>query len=478
MNATVASADHDHAPSLALTMALAAAAGGLGWGIRGQFGHETGAMIAGLLVCTTLVLLLCPHGISLALARAVAWGTVGIGFGGSETYGQTVGLTHEADLVGNWEALRWGMLGLSVKGAVWIGFCGLLFGMGLGGKRYRVLELAALLAAMIALLFVGRWLFNTPFEPSEQLLPRWYFSFDWHFLPRPDLKPRPEFWGGLLCALLAGVVFVGIRRDSLALRLALWAMLGGAIGFPLGQCIQAFHAWNPQLFADGFGQSIDGVNWWNCMETTFGATWGATLALGLWLNRHRIATDPAPLGRTMPLALEFTLIAVHVASLLADEFIDVRWFAPIGDIALPLGVIPILAVAAGRVWPYFMVLPLTALPICGKMVRRFVYENEQISLVWGWIVYAIVPLACATFLAAWLSMPSRAAQSGRAFPRATLLFAVWLYYGLNHAFFQFSLVWPTIQRTPNDLVFLGCALGLTWAVWRFREESPTAVQAT
>ena len=31
-------------------LSLAAAAGGLGWGIRGQYGHETGAMIAGVLV--------------------------------------------------------------------------------------------------------------------------------------------------------------------------------------------------------------------------------------------------------------------------------------------------------------------------------------------------------------------------------------------------------------------------------------------
>ena len=29
---------------------LGAMAGGLGWGIRGQYGHETGAMMAGLLV--------------------------------------------------------------------------------------------------------------------------------------------------------------------------------------------------------------------------------------------------------------------------------------------------------------------------------------------------------------------------------------------------------------------------------------------
>ncbi len=32
------------------TMMLGAFAGGMGWGIRGQYGHETGAMIAGLLL--------------------------------------------------------------------------------------------------------------------------------------------------------------------------------------------------------------------------------------------------------------------------------------------------------------------------------------------------------------------------------------------------------------------------------------------
>jgi hypothetical protein len=38
-----------------------AMAGGMAWGIRGQYGHETGAMIAGLLVGLTLTFLLCPR---------------------------------------------------------------------------------------------------------------------------------------------------------------------------------------------------------------------------------------------------------------------------------------------------------------------------------------------------------------------------------------------------------------------------------
>jgi len=99
-------------------------AGGLGWGIRGQFGHESGAMIAGALTSLTLVLLFVPRASVLKAARAVAWMTVAIGIGGSMTYGQTIGLTHDHEihqtldrqLNGNSEALRWGMIGLLIKG--------------------------------------------------------------------------------------------------------------------------------------------------------------------------------------------------------------------------------------------------------------------------------------------------------------------------------------------------------------------------
>ena len=60
------------------------------------------------------------------------------------TYGQIVGLSHDPQFNGNWEALRWGMLGLAVIGGIWVGFAGVLLGMGLGGKRYSALEIALL----------------------------------------------------------------------------------------------------------------------------------------------------------------------------------------------------------------------------------------------------------------------------------------------------------------------------------------------
>ena len=48
-------------PLLLAAVVLTAMAAGTGWGIRGQYGHETGAMIAGTLAALTLVLLFIPN---------------------------------------------------------------------------------------------------------------------------------------------------------------------------------------------------------------------------------------------------------------------------------------------------------------------------------------------------------------------------------------------------------------------------------
>ena len=48
-------------PYLWMVVPLAALAGGMGWGIRGQYGHQTGAMLDGLLVGLVLVMLFIPR---------------------------------------------------------------------------------------------------------------------------------------------------------------------------------------------------------------------------------------------------------------------------------------------------------------------------------------------------------------------------------------------------------------------------------
>ncbi|HIB85897.1 TPA: hypothetical protein EYO57_01585 [Candidatus Poribacteria bacterium] len=102
--------EENTASSLVLFFAaplMGAAAGGMGWGIRGQYGHEWGVMVPGVLVAFTLVFLFCRRSTSLHAARAVALTAIAFSFGGTMTYGQTVGLTHDTPLVGNYDAYRW-----------------------------------------------------------------------------------------------------------------------------------------------------------------------------------------------------------------------------------------------------------------------------------------------------------------------------------------------------------------------------------
>lgn len=446
-------------------MLLAALAGGMGWGIRGQYGHETGAMIAGLLVSLVLVFLLCPQAALLPAARAVAFGTIAMGFGGSMTYGQTVGLTHNPGLTGNWDALRWGMLGLAIKGALWIGFAGLFLGMGLGGVRYRAREILLLMLGMLGLYAVGLWILNSPFDPANKILPRLYFSADWRWQPGAELKPRPEVWGGLLFAWIGAWIWAGwVRRDRLARNLALWGAVGG-LGFPIGQSIQAYHAWNPEVFQSGIWVQLAPVmNWWNWMETTFGTVMGAGLGFGLWLSRSRIASLADEAEVQLKPANEWVLLGIHVPLLLTTEFASIAAVDFFYDVGLVLGLIPLVAVAGGRWWPFLLAFPVTALPIAGKTIRELAYQSDGIGVAQGWMLYGVLPMAIMVGAAVWSARQRGRELAGREFARRALLMNAWFYFALNYAFFEFP--WPWVKwtaRTPNALVFTICVLGLTAA---------------
>ncbi|MGC9327815.1 MAG: hypothetical protein ACP5I1_09295 [Candidatus Hinthialibacter sp.] len=473
-------ADSSHTIHWITPVLCAALAGAMGWGIRGQYGHETGAMIAGLLVSLTLIFLFRPRAPQLTLARAAALGAVAMGFGGTMTYGQTVGLTHDAAHVGNWEALRWGMIGLSIKGGVWIGFAGVFLGMGLGKIRYRFCEMLLLMIALIGAYWVGVYLLNSPYDPANKALPTIYFSADWHWRPDADLKPRRECWGGLWFALIAVITYSGlIRKDRLARNLALWGILGGAIGFPLGQSLQAYHAWNPDVFRQGLWATLDPhMNWWNMMETTYGAVMGASLGLGLWLNRKRILPDSQPEEASLSYPVEWILLAIHIGLLAAVEFLSIPLVDAVYDLGLMMGIIPVAAIIGGRWWPYLVVFPVTLIPIAGKTVRQLVYNEAAIAPAPGWLIYFIIPLLIAS-AAAWFG---RSPSSGRrmcSFPRYALLLNAWMYFLLNYAFFRFP--WPWAEwtgRTPNGIIFTICVLGLTAAVfWGWNRESPPGSEA-
>lgn len=462
-------------------MLFTALAGGMAWGIRGQYGHETGAMIAGLLVSLVLALLFCTDRRPVSVARAVAWGTVAMGIGGTMTYGQTVGLTQDAALVGNWAALRWGMIGLAIKGSIWIGFAGIFLGMGLGGTRYNWRDMLGLMLAMVGAYYIGIALLNSPFDPANKVLPAVYFSDSWYWEPDAQLEPRPEYWGGLLFALATALAYAGWwRKDGLAVRLGLWGVLGGMIGFPSGQCLQACHAWNPDVFREGIWTWLDPhMNWWNMMETTFGAIMGATLGFGLWLNRRRIGSADEPDTGLLPVLVGVALLAAHLALLAAVEFMAIPTVDALYDLGLIMALVPMVGIAGGRGWPYVAIFPMTLLPIAGKTLKQLAYQEQAVGIGAGWVIYFAIPMLIAVAAAMFFYGKSRAARDSRFFLSRALLLSTWMYFLLNYAFLRFP--WPWAQwtgRTPNGIIFTVCAAGLTWmAISRGRAARKEAATA-
>lgn len=446
---------------------LSALAGGMGWGIRGQYGHETGAMIAGVLIGFVLVLFLAPGLSSLQGARAVAMLAVGVAFGGSMTYGQTVGLTHNPAMVGNWPALRWGLVGLCVKGGIWFGFAGAFLGMGLGGKRYRPVETVLILLAILGLTDLGVQLLNRPFDPANRVLPAIYFSADWYWQPDvADLKPRPEVWGGLLVALLGLTLYTGLaRRDRLARNLAVIGFIGGALGFPTGQCIQAFHAWNKEMIHTGsFAEYAPFINWWNMMEITFGTIAGGVLAAGLWTNRRLIAPMAEPDEVVIGPGWEFLMLAAHLPLLIGAEFFPIGPLPMFLEYGATLALIALPAIVGGRYWPYLFPLTVVAVPIAGKTLRELCYKTSELDPQTGWIVLVALPMAVTLLAAIWLARRGLRGQSAGGFAAVGLVLTTLLYFGLNFGFFRMPLPWQEwTGRTPSGLIFAFCSVMLLLA---------------
>ena len=390
------------------------------------------------------------------------------------TYGQTVGLTQNSQLIGNHAALTWGLTGLFVKGGIWIGLGSVFLGMGLSGSRYRPLEMALVLITLLAIFFVGVWIINHPFDPARHVLPHFYFSADWHWQPEAELKPRPECWGGLLLALICLIAYVQFgRRDRLARNLGLIGFLAGGIGFAGGQSIQAFHAWHSDLFTHSFFAPLEPhMNWWNMMEITFGATFGGLLAAGVWLNHPLISGQSANDKVVLSPAWEWSLVILYTALLALAEFSNVAAWGLLLEYGLAIGILPVVGILGGRDWPYLFVLPIVALPIAGKTLAELCYKNHVLSRPWGWVILLALPLVLSTVAAIWLARRGRAGERSASLARWGLLLAAWIYYGLNFAFFRCPWPWQKwTGRTPSALIFTLCAVSLTVAAFAVRDRS-------
>lgn len=451
---------------LLVTLLVTASAGGMAWGIRGQYGHETGAMMFGILTGFSLVMFYLPNASSLQAARVVALMTVAVGFGGSMSYGQTVGLTQDSGIHSqlvdgeliphrNWEAYWWGILGLAIKGGLWIGFAGAFLGIGLGGKKYKPLEMLGLSIGMVLLLLLGIWLLNTPFDPDNKRLPAIYFSdhWDWELDPN-NVKPRFENWGGQLFAFTGLLVYLQFfKKDGLATRLAFWGVLGG-LGFPIGQSIQAARAFDPESFENILWMSNEYlVNFWNIMEMTFGTVAGFMLALGLWLHRKLIVVDKSTETVSLPVNLEVFLFVIYVSCLMAGWHPSLEILGLFHLFGIFMGIIPLVAIVGGRYWPYLYVFPIVAFPITAKTLRDVSYRHDIIPLIPGWITVLILPMLFMFVCAIYFGRQSKNPGPALRFSCLGLLITSTLYFWQNFAFFDFPWPWNEwTGRTHSGII--------------------------
>ena len=312
----------------------------LGWGIRGQIGHERGAMIPGSLVGLSLALTSSDPEIHRRAGLLGAAGAMGMSFGGTETYGQTLGLSHGPTRD---ETYWWGILGVAVKGGAWIGLCGTYLGMAASDKDYGPFELMLLTAQSTALWRMGVEMLNRPHEPPERL-PRIYFSG-----PRGVDQPRPEVWAGQWFALLGLLGYLVVKRDRTALIMASYGILGGAAGFAGGQALQAWGTRRQpsQLISRYFG-------WWKVMETTFGLIAGTFLGAGMMAARP----DHLRLARRKRFGLEETMLARAAGKYALYEHLNDRpWTAHAMD-SMVIGGLAIADAFACNLSAWLQTLPL------------------------------------------------------------------------------------------------------------------------
>ena len=231
----------------------------LGWGLRGQLGHSTGAMIPGALVALALCSLLPAKQFS--RGRTVGLGAIAFGYGATMTTQDT------ADLALRWifnpgSTLTMAFTGLAIKGALWALFGGVFLGLALAAYKYRWRDVVVGMIFMLAAFPLGWELINKP-RPV-------YFSVTRH-----------EIYGGFLFAGIALLVWLTYRgRTTIPLVLSLCAAVAGAIGLQMGAFLAGAGSHSAHV-----GRWYD---WWKVLELTFGACMGIGLGIGTYLIKDKL----------------------------------------------------------------------------------------------------------------------------------------------------------------------------------------------
>lgn len=324
---------------------LAGLAMSVGWGIRGDYGHEAGAMIPGAL----LGLAICvASGREDWRRRATIMGmcgAIGWAFGGQMSYGRVIGYTAASSLLD----VVYGYASLFIIGGLWAGIGSAILAMSVTQPASHLERFARPLVALGTV-----WVILALTGWTDRLAERWYLNdTDWvgassalliagvcallfpsdrracaliavlaggwwagylilvgvlglHMTP-----PRSDNWAGCVGLFIALLAYLWHRKDRAALTFAMYGLLIGGIGFVLGDLANMLGRaqWGPI----GRYEALQGLDYWKWMEQLFGLIMGLGVGAAFLTGvRERLSpsAEDSRMRRLRPVALVLLLLVM------------------------------------------------------------------------------------------------------------------------------------------------------------------------
>lgn len=324
MTGDIAPRSKKHIFRLALVCACVMA---MGWGIRGSYGHCTGARMPGALL--GLALAACMLGND-AWKRAPVLGmlgAIGWAFGGQSSYGILIGYS----MGGTYTNSLYGFFSLFVVGSVWGGIGAGVLSLGFTKSRAWLTQF---IVPMIAIYIT--WVILAQTGTIEKAMERyesdtWLYDSYWvealaaggiailfhaasarmrnattlillivlgwfagmfilvHLMELRINPPRNDSWAGCIGVLVVLFSYFARQRDRTALTLIIYGFIGGGLGFAIGDFIQMLGRgqWGPIATS----KILQQLNYWTVMEQSFGFIMGLVVALGV---AHVLHYKPLP----------------------------------------------------------------------------------------------------------------------------------------------------------------------------------------
>ncbi len=204
----------------------------IGWGIRGDFGHESGAWIPGALAAMAICILSRRDDWRRRVGYCGFFGGLGWGFGGSIAYMTTMSYAASGELPSIW----YGYGAVFLVGGLWAGIGGAGTALPLCIDRDRLTRLFVPACFVLAAI----WLADIVDEPLAKYLSTKAAAFTEGVMSR---QKSPLYWfdSDWLSALfaLAGVCLYDVwqRRLAKGAQLVLFGALGAALGYLVQQAI-------------------------------------------------------------------------------------------------------------------------------------------------------------------------------------------------------------------------------------------------